>query len=222
MFFKVKTKVLKSARKHEPELEVPVVKRIQQLNQVNELAHEMLKVTKDLMNMFDETDGPLKNSYECYGFSLKILGSAVKANHPEYTTFLEKQNDLYGELGHCQRIFQYNLNVKVISPLTGWITSEYERINKEVRQLYDRKNEFDHASRDHTKEPQDVHKQLQFEIAQREYDRQLEITKMELLRLSGIKAIHAQIYATLGCCIKDYTLSVVTVFNKASALVKMD
>lgn len=59
--------------------------------------------------MFDQEDGILRNTTEAYAATLRILGASVKASHPEYTEFLEKQAALYDELGHLQRRLQHEL-----------------------------------------------------------------------------------------------------------------
>uniref|UniRef100_A0AC34QAK1 Uncharacterized protein n=1 Tax=Panagrolaimus sp. JU765 TaxID=591449 RepID=A0AC34QAK1_9BILA len=126
MFLRVKKSVLKSTGKlPNPNLETPVVKRIQMLGQLHDLAESIIQMlgqlhdlaesivkdVKSINKLFDQDDGPLKNSLECFAVSLKLLGISVKQSHPEYMTFLEKQSDLYNELGHLQRKLQYDLNV---------------------------------------------------------------------------------------------------------------
>lgn len=95
------------------------------------------------MKGFDQEEGILRNSAEAYAATLRNLGVSVKASHPEYTTFLEKQAAVYDELGHLQRRLQHELGVRVTTPLSGWLHADYTRMNAEINRMYEKKNELE-------------------------------------------------------------------------------
>uniref|UniRef100_A0AC34GBR3 Uncharacterized protein n=1 Tax=Panagrolaimus sp. ES5 TaxID=591445 RepID=A0AC34GBR3_9BILA len=110
MFSKVRQRLKSSGRL--PDLEVPVVKRIQLLSQIYDMTKSLLHDTREVIKIFDQDEGTLKNSTEAYADTLRVLGASVKANNPEYTVFLEKQAEIYDELGHLQRRLQHELSVR--------------------------------------------------------------------------------------------------------------
>lgn len=120
--------------------------QIQQLSQIHDLAKSLLHDTRELIKMFDQEEGVLRNSAEAYAASLRVLGTSVKCSHPEYTIFLEKQAEVYDELGHLQRRLQHELALRVATPLSGWLHADFTRMNAEINRMYDKKNEFDAAT----------------------------------------------------------------------------
>uniref|UniRef100_A0A914XYD2 BAR domain-containing protein n=1 Tax=Panagrolaimus superbus TaxID=310955 RepID=A0A914XYD2_9BILA len=212
MFSKVRQRLKSSGRL--PDLEVPVVKRIQLLSQIYDMTKSLLHDAREVIKMFDQEEGTLKNSTEAYADTLRVLGASVKANNPEYTIFLEKQAEIYDELGHLQRRLQYDLSVKVVTPLSGWIHADFARMNSEMKRMYEKKTDFDSISSEVARNPRDgglIHQQ---DLCRREYERQMEITKLELLRLSGIRNEHAKILSQFALAWKDYTAAARKLFEQ--------
>uniref|UniRef100_A0AC35F5C0 BAR domain-containing protein n=1 Tax=Panagrolaimus sp. PS1159 TaxID=55785 RepID=A0AC35F5C0_9BILA len=212
MFSKVRRR-LSSANKL-PDLEVPVVKRIQLLSQIYDMTKSLLHDTREVIKMFDQEEGTLKNSTEAYASTLRVLGESVKVSNPEYTEFLSKQAEIYDELGHLQRRLQYELSVRVVTPLSGWLHADYARMNFELKRMYEKKTDYDSKTNEVARNPQDAGLILQQDLCRREYERQMEITKLELLRLSGIRNEHAKILSQFAFAWREYTNAAKKLFEE--------
>ncbi|KAI6175830.1 BAR domain-containing protein [Aphelenchoides bicaudatus] len=200
-----------------PEYEGPVQKRIVLLNKIKDLAVDLVDDCTELSKTFDQEEGPLKNMSECLAINLKLLADAIRAKDETYATFLLGLAKAYDELGRAQRKFQANIKEKIIDPFSAWILTDYERMDNQILNLHERKYDMDKAKQRLTKSNVKKEDQILAEQTSKEFERQMEIVRSELLKLTAIKNDHALIFYYFLDCYKTYHEASVGIFEGIGA-----
>lgn len=86
------------------------------------------------------------------------------------------------------------LIVWVVDPLNAWLLTDYVRINDQILKLHEHKRDMDKASERLGKSEVKKDDQLLAEQTSKEFERQMEIVKLELLKLTAIKNEHAGLF----------------------------
>ncbi|KAH7724924.1 hypothetical protein AAVH_07516 [Aphelenchoides avenae] len=198
-----------------PEYEGPVQKRIVLLGTIRELADQLVKDCEEILRAAHQEDnGRLRFTVECVSISSKMLSNAVRPANGDYATFLENPQTAYDIIGRAQRKLQHELQAKVIDPLKAWMAADYVRINGEIEKLHERKWDVDRAREQSTKYRDDPRYELIIEQTSREFDRQMEAVKVELIKLSEVRKYHAKIFANFVFTYAEYAETVSNALNQ--------
>jgi hypothetical protein len=90
-------------------------------------------------------------------------------------------------------------------------------MNNEIMKLHDRKRDMDKANECLGKPEIKRDDRLLAEQTAKEFERQLEIVKLELLKLTAIKNDHAGLFYNFLECYKNYHKTAAAVFEKIGA-----
>ncbi|KAI6204858.1 hypothetical protein M3Y94_00725600 [Aphelenchoides besseyi] len=201
------------ANKPPPEYDAPVQKRIQLLETVRALAAGIVSDCTAISKLFDQPDGPLHNVSENLAINLKMLANVLKEKDSEYSEFLLELNAIYDEVGRAQRKFQSDLKEQIIDPLNAWLLTDYKRMKMELTKLNDLRDDADRATEKATKVNAKREHLIKAEQTRKEFERQMEIVKEELLKLSTIKNDHAGLFYNFLEIQKTYHGSMVAIME---------
>ncbi|CAD5226993.1 unnamed protein product [Bursaphelenchus xylophilus] len=208
MFKRLKQASKRDGNRNTPQYEGPIQKRINLLYSIRDMNQEIINGIREIIRSFDDEENKKRNIYESFATGASILSNHMKGKDDEYSQCLNTIQKVYDDIGRAQHTLQSSLEERVCIPLEAWIKSDFARIELEIQRLHSLKRLVDKPN---PQQPIEVTNNM------KAFERQMEVVKHELLKLSQIKQDHWEKVANFTDVMRIYYSEVIKAIEKQGA-----